>query len=359
MQRTLVLSFLVALLAATAASAQMEAPPEDAPPEASAPSSSGGAAPTETAPATTPAAPAPATTPTGAIGVAVGIGDQSVAMFDNPLFQALGVKKVRYFIKWDMVDRPGELALADAWVNRATALKQQVLMHISSNDLTNLKQAELPSVRVYKEKVKQLIERYRPLGVRTWGAMNEANHASQPTWDNPRRAAQYFLALRQLCKRCTILALDVLDQRGVDRYIERFYAALGRRRSLAKFVGIHNYSDTNRRRDSGTRLIINTVKVQNPGAQFWLTETGGVAKFGKSFPCDPASPQTAERRQARAVDFMFTLTRRFRADLRRLYVYNFTSDDCAGRFDSGVVRRDGTARPAYDALARQIVRFKR
>ena len=51
---------------------------------------------------------------------------------------------------------------------------------------------------------------------------------------------------------------------------------------------------------------------------------------------------------------MFTLTRRFRADMRRLYVYNFTSDDCAGRFDSGVVRRDGTARPAYDALKRQI-----
>lgn len=280
-------------------------------------------------------------------------------MFDHPLFQALAVKKVRYFVKWDVVDRPGELAIADAWVNRAVALKQQVLMHVSSNDLTNLKQARLPSVSEYKAKVGALIDRYRPLGVRTWGAMNEANHASQPTWDNPRRAAQYFLALRSICKRCTILALDVLDQRGVDRYIRRFYEALGRRRHLAKFVGIHNYSDTNRRRDSGTRLIIATVKAHNPAAQFWLTETGGVAKFGKSFPCDPKRPQKAERRQARAVDFMFTLTRRFRQSVRRLYVYNFTSDDCAGRFDSGLVRRDGTARPAYDAVERQLRRFKR
>jgi hypothetical protein len=301
----------------------------------------------------------PARTPGGAINVAVGIGDQNVAMFDNPLFQALAIKKVRYFIKWDMIDRPGELALADAWVNRATALRQQVLMHVSSNDLTNLKAAKLPSVREYKAKVGRLVARYRPLGVRTWGAMNEANHASQPTWNNPRRAAQYFLALRSICKRCTILALDVLDQRGVDRYINRFYAALGRRRSLAKFVGIHNYSDTNRRRDTGTRLIVDTVKARNPGAQFWLTETGGVAKFGRSFPCDPAKPRRAERRQARAVDFMFTLTRRFRADIRRLYVYNFTSDDCAGRFDSGVVRRNGSARPAYDTLKRQIQHFKR
>jgi hypothetical protein len=304
----------------------------------------------------TAALPAPAS---AQVNVAVGIGDQSENLFDNANFKRLRVKKVRYFIKWDMVDRPGELALADAWVNRAVALKQQVLMHVSSNDLTNLKAATLPSVSEYKAKVGRLIERYGPLGVRTWGAMNEANHASQPTWNNPRRAAQYFLALRSICERCTILALDVLDQRGVDRYINRFYAALGRRRSLAKFVGIHNYSDTNRRRDSGTRLIIDTVKARNRGARFWLTETGGVAKFGRSFPCDPADPGRAERRQAEAVDFMFTLTRRFRADIRRLYVYNFTSDDCAGRFDSGVVRRNGSARPAYDALERQIERFKR
>jgi hypothetical protein len=356
MPRIVLLCLLTACaLAPAAAHAQVEAPTEDI-----SPARAGGASP---APTTT-SAPSRSTTPKTTSSrslypVAVGIGDQNVAMFDNPLFGDLGIRKVRYFVKWDTIDRPGELAITDAWVNRAVALRLQVLMHISSSDLTNLKQAKLPSVREYKEKVGALIDRYRPLGIRTWGAMNEANHASQPTWNNPRRAAQYFLALRQMCKRCTILALDVLDQRGVDRYIRRFYAALGRRRSLAKFVGIHNYSDTNRRRDSGTRLIIRTVKRLNPRAQFWLTETGGVAKFGRSFPCDPAKPERAEQRQARAVDFMFTLTRRFSADVRRLYVYNFTGDDCQGRFDSGLVRRNGTARPAYDVVKRRITRFKR
>ena len=358
--RLRLLVVIVCFALPSTAGAQMAAPSDDVTPQ-----SSGGASPsfvgssdsTSPAPATTPAS-APATT--GAVfPVAVGIGDQSVAMFDNPLFQALAVRKVRYFVKWDLVDRPEELALADAWVNRAVALRQQVLMHVSSNDLTNLKQARLPTTREYKAKVGALVNRYRPLGVRTWGAMNEANHASQPTWNSPKQAAKYFLALRSICTRCTILSLDVLDQRGVDRYIRRFYSALGTRRHLAKFVGIHNYSDTNRRRDSGTRLIIETVKQQNPGAQFWLTETGGVAKFGTSFPCDPAKPQKAERRQARAVDFMFTLTRRFSQSIRRLYVYNFTSADCIGRFDSGLVRRDGTARPAYDAMKRQMGRFKR
>jgi hypothetical protein len=251
MRVPLLLALLAFSAAPATAGAQIAAPTDDITSRTSggAAAFEAGVAPTASADSTSP----PPATSGSTFNVAVGVGDQSVAMFDHPLFQALAVKKVRYFVKWDVVDRPGELAIADAWVNRAVALKQQVLMHVSSNDLTNLKQARLPSVSEYKAKVGALIDRYRPLGVRTWGAMNEANHASQPTWNNPRRAAQYFLALRSICKRCTILALDVLDQRGVDRYIRRFYDALGRRRSLAKFVGIHNYSDTNRRRDSGTR----------------------------------------------------------------------------------------------------------
>ena len=301
---------------------------------------------------------APASASAQKVNVAVGIGDQSATMFDDGKFQDLKVKKVRYFIKWDAADRPGELAQADAFVNRAKTARAQVLMHFSSNNLAR-KAAKLPSVATYKRKVRRLIERYRPQGVRTYGSMNEANHDSQPTWNNPRRAAQYFLALRSICRGCTIVGLDVLDQRGVERYIRRFYSALGSRRSLAKIVGIHNYSDTNRRRDRGTRAILRTVKRINPRAQFWLTETGGVAKFGTSFPCNPASPGAAERRQARATTFMFTLTKRFRRDIKRLYIYNFYGADCEQRFDAGMVRSDGTARPAYDVVKRQLRNFKR
>ena len=299
----------------------------------------------------------PAAAP-AAFNVSVGIGDQSAAMFDNANFQALRVKKVRYFIKWDAVDRPGELAAADAYVNRARAAGAQVFMHVSSNNLAR-RRAKLPSVARYRTKVKALVDRYRPQGVRTWGPMNEANHDSQPTWKNPKRAAQFFLAMRSMCSGCTIVALDVLDQRGVDRYIRRFYRALGRRRSLAKIVGIHNYSDTNRYRSTGTRLILRTVKRYNRRAQFWLTETGGVAKFGSSFKCNARRPAAAERRQAKAVKYMFTLTKRFRRDIKRLYIYNFTGADCLGRFDAGIVRGNGTPRPAYREVRRQMRNFKR
>ncbi len=299
----------------------------------------------------------PAAAP-AAFNVSVGIGDQSAAMFDNANFQALRVKKVRYFIKWDAADRPGELAAADAYVNRARAAGAQVFMHVSSNNLTR-RRAKLPSVKTYRRKVKALVDRYRPQGVRTWGPMNEANHDSQPTWKNPKRAAQFFLAMRSMCRGCTIVALDVLDQRGVERYIRRFYSALGSRKSLAKIVGIHNYSDTNRYRSTGTRLILRTVKRYNRRAQFWLTETGGVAKFGSSFKCNARRPAAAEKRQAKAVKYMFKLTKRFRRDIKRLYIYNFTGADCLGRFDAGIVRSNGTPRPAYREVRRQMRNFKR
>jgi hypothetical protein len=294
------------------------------------------------------------------INVAVGIGDQSENLFDDSNFKRLRVKKVRYFIKWDAIDRPGELAQADAYVNRARANGADVLMHFSSNNLTR-KAARLPSVSTWRRKVKQLIDRYRPQGVRTFGSQNEANHDSQPTWNNPRRAAQFFLALRSMCRGCRIVGLDVLDQRGVDRYINRFFRALGSRKRLVSVVGVHNYSDTNRFRDSGTRLILRTVKRHNRRAKFWLTETGAVVKFGSSFRCSQSNPGPAERRAARAIDFMFRLTRRFRRDLQRLYIYNFFGDACAGRFDAGIVKSnsDPSPRPAYERVRRQMRNFRR
>ena len=294
------------------------------------------------------------------INVAVGIGDQSENLFDNADFKRLRVKKVRYFIKWDAIDRPGELAQADAYVNAAERNGVDVFMHFSSNNLTR-KAAKLPSVATYRRKVKRLIDRYRPKGVTTYGSMNEANHDSQPTWNNPKRAAQFFLALRSMCRGCKIVGLDLLDQRGVDRYIRRFYAALGSRKRLANLVGIHNYSDTNRYRSSGTRTIIRAVKKQNRRAKFWKTETGGVIKFGSSFRCTPSNRASAERRQVKALKYMFSLTKRFRRDVQRLYIYNFFGDDCAGRFDAGLVKSnsDPDPRPSYDEVRRQMRNFKR
>jgi len=302
-----------------------------------------------------------------AINVSVGIGDQNVSTFDVQSFKDLRVKKVRYFIRWNAIDNPGELALADAYVNRAKRAGVRVLMHISSDVLiraadarrTGQRAAKLPTVRQYRSKVGALVRRYGRKKL-DWGVWNEANHDTQPTYKNPKRAAQFFLEMRRLCRGCKIVALDILDQKGAERYIQRFYRALGSRRRLANVVGIHNYSDTNRYRSSGTRSIIRTTKRYNRRAKFWLTETGGVVRFGISFPCNPASPGTAERRQNRAIKHMFKLTRQFRRDIQRLYIYNFVGTGCTSRFDTGITRdANGTPRPAYATVKREMRNFKR
>ncbi|HYF24797.1 MAG TPA: hypothetical protein VD931_03575 [Baekduia sp.] len=299
-----------------------------------------------------PAAFAPAVADAATTRVAVGIGDQSPAMFSDPNYQALGIKKVRYVVRWDAMKNADLRQRAEAFVAAARRSNDRVFFHVSTNDFTP-KKATLPSLRTFRRDVGRLVRHFRKKGVREWGVWNEANHKSQPTWDNPRRAAQYFREMKRLCKGCTLVGLDVLDQAGVERYIRRWFSALPRsyRRSSIR-VGIHNYSDTNRKRSSGTRSIIRTVKSRNRRATFWLTETGGVVNLSaKSFPCN-------EARAANRIGYMFTLARKFRRDIDRIYPYSWFGEDCNG-FDAGIVSSGGVPRPSYATFKSRARSFTR
>lgn len=285
--------------------------------------------------------------------VAVGLGDQNAAMFSAPAYKALELKKTRYFIGWNAASKPAQLRRADAFVRAARRARVKVLMHISDPDLRR-NQGRLPSVKQYRSSVGRLVKRYKRLGVKEWGVWNEANHDSQSTFRNPKRAAQFFLAMRSICRGCTIVALDVLDQKGATGYVRRWYAALPRsERRFANVVGIHNYSDTNRKRSTGTARIITEVKRRDTErTAIWLTETGGVVAFGGSFKCD-------EARAANRISYMFTLAKKYRRDIKRLYSYNWQGTDCTTRFDAGLIRLDGTTRPSYDAFREGLRHFAR
>jgi len=285
--------------------------------------------------------------------VAIGLGDQSPAMFASPLFKPLRVKRVRFVIRWDAARHPAVLAAADAYVAAARGAGATVLMHVTTNDYRS-RRAKLPSVADYRRRVGALVRRYRPQGVREWGVWNEANHPSEPTWRSPGRAARYFHELRRMCPGCSIVALDVLDASSAPAYISRFYRALGPRdRRAARLVGIHNYAETNRRSRGRTAAIIAAVRARNRRAQFWFTETGGIVKAKRDWPCNTTRAAAALRR-------MFWLARVHRRDVSRLYAYSFFGErpSCTLR-DYGLVTWDGRKRAGYTVFRRLAGGFTR
>jgi len=75
----------------------------------------------------------------------------------------------------------------------------------------------------------------------------------------------------------------------------------------------------------------------------WLTETGGVVRFARSFGYD-------ERRAARRTRHVLTLATRRR--VRRVYLYQWTGAPLGARWDSGLIAADGRARPALNVVER-------
>jgi hypothetical protein len=289
--------------------------------------------------------------------VIVGLGDQRASIFTDPTYRALGLKRARYFIRWDAMRNPAALAAADQYIAAANAAGVKVLMHVSSNDLTPRK-AKLPTVAQYKRDVGALVRHFKPKGVREWGTWNEANHETQPTFRSARRAAQFYIAMKGFCSGCTIVGLDVLDQRSTRNpsidfrgYIRAFFRAAGSAGRTMTVVGLHNYSEVNRRYTKNTRDLIAAVRQYNRRAKFWYTETGGVAEFSTAFPCNV-------NRQANRTQYMFDLAKRFKADVKRLYDYNYYGTDCSTRFDAGLVNANGSPRPAYDVFKTNLAKFK-
>jgi hypothetical protein len=287
---------------------------------------------------------------------AVGIADQNAAMFDNKNFQALNVKRIRYLVAFDWYKQRWQRDEVDAFMKRAQAADAEVLVHFTSKRgcynngrYSKRKSCRAPSVRKYKSAFKRFQRTYP--WVKTYGSWNEGNHVSQPTFKKPRRAAKYFLAARSLCRSCKIIAADVLDQSNMTSWLRKF---MRYDKGKARIWGMHNYGDVNRKRSSFTRELLRVV----PG-EVWLTETGGILKFGRQFP-------RSQSRQARATKYMFKLVDRYdrrrsgmRGRITRLYNYEWTGAKRSARFDAGLVNANGTQRKAYRQFKKSAKKFAR
>ena len=256
-----------------------------------------------------------------------------------------------------------ELAKATAFVTAARAAGVSTLIHVSTTDLRS-KRGPVVSTTAYRSTAGRIVAYFRKLGVKEFGAWNEVNHASQETWNRIGNAVSYYesmyRAVKSRCTSCAVVGLDVLDQAGVDRYIKSFYARLSSTwRKRLTIVGIHDYSDVNRNRSTGTAKIINTVRRYNRLSKFWFTEVGALASFGKSFPY-------SESRQASRVKNVFSIASTFRTrGVARVYEYNFfgiengTACGSHCRFDAGLVDPDGTPRPVFSVFKQKLASYSR
>ena len=270
----------------------------------------------------------------------VGIGDQNPQTFSDPTFRSLGVERSRFFPPWDAIHR--DPARLDAWLlaARAAGIEPLVAFNHSSGDRCPARPCRLPSVRSYTRAFKAFRRRYP--WVRVISPWNEVNSPTQPTGKNPRRAAEYYNVVRANCRGCTVLAADIQDlsPRTMTRYLRTFrrYA-----RGNPRYWGLHNYSDVNRFRTTGTQTMLRLVR-----GQVWLTETGGIYKrLGSGNQLRPDA-----RRQTRATEFMFRLAKRYRSRIKRLYIYQWRATNPRDRFDAGLVDPAGTPRRALSVVQR-------
>jgi hypothetical protein len=292
-----------------------------------------------------------AVAPTAAMGLQIGIGDNNAKMFASPYYRALHTRIVRYVAPYDVADRPRDLAAANEWVAAAEAQNEQPLIAFyHSRSRPN----QLPSPARYAFEVKRFMALHPQISV--YSAWNEANRGSgavtgEGSFRGPNavQAAAYYLALKYACKTCTIVGLDVLDSNNIAstiRYIRRFQRAA--RGKLPTVWGLHNYSDTNRFRGTGTKAVLAAVR-----GQLWLTETGGVVHLGREFPNRHGS---GLKRAQRALAYMFKLARS-NPRIARLYVFDWYGSAKSARFDAGLMSPSGKPRPGYAVVRRHLTGY--
>jgi hypothetical protein len=276
----------------------------------------------------------------------VGISDQQSATFGNPLYSGLKLGIARYIAPYDVMSDPTQEGKLQAWLSAARAHRQRVLIHFEHSRLSG-QDRRLPSVAAYTRALKRFKAKYGSQ-VEAIGAWNEVNrkpvrvedhYEGQPTYNNPKRAAQYYMAARKVFTGKKIVALDILDENDVRpalRYIKKF---LKYAKPHPKYWGLHNYSDTNRGSTKRTKAVLKATKK----GEVWLTETGGIVALGSSFPFN-------ELRAAKALGCMFSLAKSNRR-VTRLYIYQFYGAPQGARFDAGLVDYTGGAkRPGWEVV---------
>ena len=251
---------------------------------------------------------------------------------------------------WDVALQPGGLEYTRVQgfiaAAQATGVEPLVSFQHTRGDSSRCGQkknfnkgiCKLPSQKAYENAMKKFFAAFPTAKVISpW---NEANHFTQPTSRSPSAAAKFTNTVARLCKDCKIVAADILDQADdpaaknpkfteTAKWVKDFRKSLKVKRNIC---GIHNYSDVNRFRSTGTSAIMKALGCK----EYWLTETGGLYKFGSFWSKKTYKGcNSSTTCQVKATKYMFSLAKKYKA-IKRLYVYTWFGG-VTPRFDAGLV----------------------
>src|SRR4051794_27909996 len=283
----------------------------------------------------------------------LGVSDQQASTFSNRLFKPLKFKAARYITPWDVMSSRADRAQLNAWLFGARVTKQRILVSFEHSH-RGKRAKTLPSVKAFTAAMRKFKKAYPFVReISPWNEVNRKLHPigrgqyqGQPTYRNPKRVAQYYMAARKVfTQKRTIVGIDLLDAQNVGpalSFLRRFLAAP---HPDPKVIGWHNYSDTNRFSTSRTKQVLRAFR-----GRVWLTETGGIVKLGKSF-------KRSQTRAAKALGCMFTLAKSNRR-IQRLYVYQFNAphNPRTAQFDAGLINPNNTRRPGYKVVQKRRAR---
>jgi hypothetical protein len=300
---------------------------------------------------------------TTAHAAVVGIGDQNASTFSDPNFKKLKVKRTRLIIPWDAINSASGRARLDQWMNAAKAAKLKVLVAFNptSGSRCPAKPCSIPSSKRYKKAFKAFRKRYS--FVKEFNFWNETNSATQPTGPTKastvKKAAGLYKTAKSVCgRKCTVTGPDLLDQgvgdkrksvrvrnqKRMAKWVGLFLRYAGRK-NYPKIWGIHNYGDTNYGRSTGTAFMLKSIARRG---QVWVTETGGIYAFKQQSGKVVFKPNA--KRQAKATTYAYTIAKKYRSRIKRLYYYQWRKNNADDFFDAGVIDFSGKPRRAYTSL---------
>jgi hypothetical protein len=282
-----------------------------------------------------------------AASVMTGIGDEEAEMFSDPHWLKLHTKIARYIAPYDAAVHSDSLARARAWIAAAEEQHIKVLVAFYHSEHTP---TVLPSVAQYKRDVQKFVKLFPYVRqYQSWDESNRGNVRGYFSSPSAYAAAAYYQALIRVCHTCTVIGLDVLDQNNISptlTYIAEFKRAIGRLRTVMPTIwGLHDYSDVNRFESWRTREVSRAL-----GGQVWLTETGGIVKFGGFTNINGSGLSRA----AKVISYTLSVAASQSSRIKRVYLYNWTGGTYSTRFDAGITDAHHRPRAAYVALCRGL-----